>query len=84
MAQLVGPRGSPEPFPLRSNSGRSIPSEETEVFAAEYDNNLCLICGYCPRYPPAKHIGPECGEPYDIAIVKKTWKQCFEAQRAKK
>jgi len=55
---------------------------EREILA---DNSeRCLECGYPLKGLPDKHRCPECGEPYDIATVKKTWERYFEAQRTKK
>lgn len=81
MAQLVGLHGSPEPFPLRCDFGRSIPSREIEVFAAEYDNNLCLMCGYCLKHLPEKHICPECGTHYDLDHVVAEWQTYLSSRR---
>ena len=46
-------------------------------------NNLehCLECGYPLRGLPTEHRCPECGEPYDIAAVRRTWERYFEAQK---
>lgn len=38
---------------------------------AEYE--LCLECGFCLKGLPIKHICPECGTPYDLYVVKRTW-----------
>ncbi len=56
-------------------------------FAQEIiDDNLerCLECGYPLKGLPEKHRCPECGEPYNIAVVKKTWERYFEAQQTKR
>ncbi len=53
-----------------------------EIIADNFER--CLECGYPLKGLPDKHRCPECGEPYDIATVKKTWERYFEAQRTKK
>jgi predicted RNA-binding Zn-ribbon protein involved in translation (DUF1610 family) len=46
-------------------------------------NNLehCLECGYPLRGLPAEHRCPECGEAYNIDVVKETWRRYLKAQQ---
>lgn len=59
---------------------RAIRRLEKEI----QSNNLehCLECGYPLKGLPAEHRCPECGEPYDIEVVRRTWERYFKAQKS--
>ncbi len=40
----------------------------------------CLRCAYPLRGLPPKHVCPECGEPYDIQDVRRSWVRAFKEQ----
>jgi predicted RNA-binding Zn-ribbon protein involved in translation (DUF1610 family) len=45
------------------------------------DLQRCLACGYPLKGLPERHRCPECGEPYDMVFVRKTWASYLEAQK---
>ncbi len=47
------------------------------------DFEACLECGYPLVGLSPKHHCPECGAPYEIADVKKTWKEALEWSRGR-
>ncbi|HPD28489.1 MAG TPA: hypothetical protein PLL20_00725 [Phycisphaerae bacterium] len=49
--------------------------------AGANDCRLCLHCGYNLKGLPAQHRCPECGSPYEIEQVKRTWSE-YLADRA--
>jgi len=55
-----------------------------EKSAVEYDNSLCLICGYCLEHLPKKHICPECGTQYDLDHVVAEWQGHFASRKRKR
>ena len=61
---------------------QAIQRFEAEVRSSHLQN--CLQCGYSLKGLPDKHRCPECGEPYNIAVVKRTWERYFEAQQRKR
>jgi predicted RNA-binding Zn-ribbon protein involved in translation (DUF1610 family) len=54
---------------------------EREIIDDEFGR--CLECGYALKGLPDEHRCPECGEPYKMTMVKKTWERYFEAQKPK-
>lgn len=55
-----------------------------EKSAMEYNNSLCLICGYCLQHLPEKHICPECGTEYDLDDVVAEWQAHFASRKRKR
>ncbi len=53
-----------------------------EIIADNFER--CLQCDYSLKGLPDKHRCPECGEPYDITLIKDTWRRYFEEQKNKK
>lgn len=49
-----------------------------KALAANFE--LCLECGYFLNKLPIKHTCPECGTPYDLYVVKRTWTACVRNQ----
>jgi len=39
---------------------------------------ICLKCGYILSHLPETHHCPECGIPYDIAVVQKHWRSWLD------
>ncbi|NLE57177.1 MAG: zinc ribbon domain-containing protein [Planctomycetes bacterium] len=60
--------------------GRASRSLARQAVQSEYA--FCPACGYSLKGLPDEYRCPECGEPYDIAIVKKTWERYVETQRS--
>lgn|GEM_PF-7042272 len=55
-----------------------------ERSAVEYDNSLCLICGYCLKHLPETHMCPECGTQYDLNHVVAEWQAYFISRKRKR
>jgi len=76
-ALFLGPVGG---FAFAMLLKRAVRRLEKEI----QSNNLehCLECGYPLKGLPAEHCCPECGEPYDIEVVRRTWERYFKAQKS--